>query len=177
MSRAALAVLPSLRYWRIRLDLTRQQLAGRSTMSRSTVLRIETGYPAFLRTARLLATALDVQVDDLMGLPPEASWRRGRNSTSAAPTTIAKRATSRSPRRTYNGDLERSRQIVPSPTVRARDLAHQLRDFHNALTAFEHELEQRPNQTGHERTRPDVVAVALKHLQQAIDAIELVTQK
>jgi hypothetical protein len=32
---------------------------------------------------------------------------------------------------TYLGDLEMSRQIVPSPTVRARDLAHQLRDLHN----------------------------------------------
>jgi len=36
-------------------------------MGRPTVTRIEAGHPAFLRTARLLASALHVQVADLTG--------------------------------------------------------------------------------------------------------------
>ena len=63
-------VLPSLSYWRIRRGLTQERLAERIGMNRNTVGRIDRGGPTFMRTARLLARALGVQVADLMGEPP-----------------------------------------------------------------------------------------------------------
>jgi transcriptional regulator with XRE-family HTH domain len=65
-------VLPSLVYWRAQHGLTQERLAERIGMRRNTVWRIEAGYPAFMRTARLLAKALDVQLADLRGRPPES---------------------------------------------------------------------------------------------------------
>jgi transcriptional regulator with XRE-family HTH domain len=58
-------MLPSLRYWRRQRGFTQEQLAERLGMHRNTLWGIEAGHPAFMRTARLLATALHVQVADL----------------------------------------------------------------------------------------------------------------
>ena len=63
-------MLPSLRYWRSRRGFTQERLAERLGMHQNTVWAIEAGHPAFMRTARLLAVALHVQVVDLMGQPP-----------------------------------------------------------------------------------------------------------
>ena len=65
--------MPSVAYWRIQRGLTQEQLAERIAMQRNTVWRIEAGHPAFLRTARLLARALGVQVADLQRQPPEGT--------------------------------------------------------------------------------------------------------
>jgi transcriptional regulator with XRE-family HTH domain len=65
-------VLPSLVYWRIQRGLTQEQLAERIGMQRATVARIEAGRPALVRTARLLARALVVQVAELQRQPPES---------------------------------------------------------------------------------------------------------
>jgi transcriptional regulator with XRE-family HTH domain len=70
MARAHSVVLPSLAYWRVRRGLTQQQLAGRIRVVLPTVARIEAGHPAFVRTARLLARALDVQIAELQHQPP-----------------------------------------------------------------------------------------------------------
>jgi transcriptional regulator with XRE-family HTH domain len=69
---ATSVLLPSLVYWRAQRRLTQEQLAERLGMSRNTVWRIEAGYPAFMRTTRLLAKALSVQVADLQRQPPES---------------------------------------------------------------------------------------------------------
>jgi transcriptional regulator with XRE-family HTH domain len=66
-------VLPSLVYWRAQRGFTQEQLAERLGMHRNTLWRIEAGYPAFMRTARLLAKTLRVQVADLQRQPPESS--------------------------------------------------------------------------------------------------------
>jgi transcriptional regulator with XRE-family HTH domain len=58
-------MLPSLVYWRLQSGFTEGQLAKRIGMNLNTVQRVEAGYPARVRTARLLARALDVQVADL----------------------------------------------------------------------------------------------------------------
>ena len=58
-------MLPSLRYWRLQRGLTQERLADRIAMRWSTVTQLEAGHPARVRTARLLARALGVQVADL----------------------------------------------------------------------------------------------------------------
>jgi hypothetical protein len=68
---------------------------------------------------------------------------------------------------------EMSHQVVPTATVRARDFEHQLRSIHEGLKAFERELRNRPDQDTHERTRPDMIALAIEHLQTALDALEM----
>lgn len=68
---------------------------------------------------------------------------------------------------------ELGHQVVPTATVRARDLAHHLRTIHDALKAFERDLQNRPGQNSQERVLVDTVSVALYHLQQAIAALEL----
>ena len=72
MARADSVVLPSLVYWREQRGLTQGQLAKRIGMNLNTVQRVEAGYPARVRTARLLARALDVQVADLQRQPLES---------------------------------------------------------------------------------------------------------
>jgi DNA-binding XRE family transcriptional regulator len=67
---ATSVLLPSLVYWRIQRGLTQEQLAARIEMQRATVTRIEAGHPALVRTARLLARVLVVQVADLQRQPP-----------------------------------------------------------------------------------------------------------
>ena len=71
MARAHSTLLPALRYWRIQRGLTQVQLAERIAIRRTTIWRIETGRPCVMRTARFLATALQVDPSDLMGPPPE----------------------------------------------------------------------------------------------------------
>jgi transcriptional regulator with XRE-family HTH domain len=70
MARAHSVVLPSLAYWRVQRGLTQQQLAGRIAVVQPTVARIEAGHPAFVRTARRLARALEVQIAELQRQPP-----------------------------------------------------------------------------------------------------------
>ena len=65
-------MLPSLVYWRLQRGFTQGQLAKRIGMNLNTVQRVEAGYPARVRTARLLAKALSVQVADLQRQPPES---------------------------------------------------------------------------------------------------------
>jgi transcriptional regulator with XRE-family HTH domain len=72
MARADSVVLPSLAYWRGQRDFTQERLAERVGLCRNTVWRIEAGYPAFLRTVRLLAGALGVDPADLMCKQPES---------------------------------------------------------------------------------------------------------
>lgn len=73
MAPATTVVMPSLVYWRIQGGLTQEQLAERIGMRRATVARIEAGHPALLRTARLLARALNVEVADLQRQPAETT--------------------------------------------------------------------------------------------------------
>jgi transcriptional regulator with XRE-family HTH domain len=65
-------MLPSLRYWRLQRGLTQERLADRIAIRWSTVTRLEAGHPARVRTARLLARALSVEVADLQRQPPES---------------------------------------------------------------------------------------------------------
>ena len=65
-------MLPSLVYWRAQRGFTQERLAERLGMHRNTVWGIEAGHPAFMRTARLLANALHVQVADLQRPLPES---------------------------------------------------------------------------------------------------------
>jgi DNA-binding XRE family transcriptional regulator len=60
----------ALFYWRSQRDVTQADLAGRIAVRRTTIWRIETGRPAFMRIGRRLANALSVQVADLIGQPP-----------------------------------------------------------------------------------------------------------
>ena len=72
MPQAASVMLPSLVYWRDQRGFTQGQLAKRIGMNLNTVQRVEAGYPARVRTARLLASALHVHLTVLMGQPPES---------------------------------------------------------------------------------------------------------
>jgi DNA-binding XRE family transcriptional regulator len=64
--------LPSLVYWRIQRGVTQAELAEKIGIRRATIARIEAGNPALVRTARALATALDVQVADLQRQPSKS---------------------------------------------------------------------------------------------------------
>jgi DNA-binding XRE family transcriptional regulator len=57
--------LPSLVYWRVQRGITQAELAERVAMRRTTIARIEAGYPALVKTAHRLAQALSVQIADL----------------------------------------------------------------------------------------------------------------
>jgi transcriptional regulator with XRE-family HTH domain len=64
--------LTRLRTLRERAALTQQELAERAGVSRSTVLRLESGQDEpFPRTARRLARALKVKTSDLMEPLPD----------------------------------------------------------------------------------------------------------
>lgn len=71
---------------------------------------------------------------------------------------------------------EMSHQVAPSATVHARDFEQQLRPIYEVLKSFERDLRNRPNQDQHERVRADAVAVAIEHLQQAMDALEVASR-
>ena len=68
---------------------------------------------------------------------------------------------------------ELSHQIVPTTTVRARDFTHQLRPIQDALVAFERELKAYADKDRRERARHDQIAIAVTHLQGALDALAL----
>jgi DNA-binding XRE family transcriptional regulator len=72
MARTASVMLPSLVYWRVRRGFTQERLAQRLGMHSNTVWRIEAGYPARARTARLLASVLHVHLAVLMDQPRES---------------------------------------------------------------------------------------------------------
>ncbi len=71
MARADSAQLSSLVYWRTQRGITQRRLASRIGMNVSTVRRGEAGHSTFMRTARLMAKALRVEVADLMERPPK----------------------------------------------------------------------------------------------------------
>jgi transcriptional regulator with XRE-family HTH domain len=65
MARVRSMPLGNLLYWRLDRGYMQEQLAERISMRPNTVWRIEAGYPARMRTARLLAKALRINVADL----------------------------------------------------------------------------------------------------------------
>jgi len=62
--------LPRLREWRESQGLTQRELAARADVSDAVVPRIERGDATRPNTARKLASALDIEVADLMESPP-----------------------------------------------------------------------------------------------------------
>jgi DNA-binding XRE family transcriptional regulator len=63
--------LPSLQTWRIRRGLTQQELAEKAGIRRATIVQIEAGGPARVKTIGVLGRALDCTVDDLRApVPP-----------------------------------------------------------------------------------------------------------
>lgn len=56
-----------LRHWRERRLLTVRALASKADIGPSTIVRIEHGKPAELRTVAKLAQALNVTADQLLG--------------------------------------------------------------------------------------------------------------
>lgn len=68
-----------------------------------------------------------------------------------------------------------SHQVVTSPATRAQGLVEQLRALLQALEAFERELKARPSPTIREGFRPHHVAIAMRHLTAAMDALEIVS--
>jgi hypothetical protein len=68
-------------------------------------------------------------------------------------------------------------QVVPTTAVHARDFERQLRPMLEALTRFEHELSNYADQDRRERARHDSIAVAIKHLQGALDALKQASQE
>jgi transcriptional regulator with XRE-family HTH domain len=63
--------LPALLYWRIKRGITQRELAEKVGMRRASIARIEAGYPALLRSARQIAEALGIEIDDLRRNPPD----------------------------------------------------------------------------------------------------------
>jgi hypothetical protein len=61
--------------------------------------------------------------------------------------------------------------------ARALELGEELRPRLEALKVLERDLKRRPDQDVHERTRPDMVAVAIEHLEQAMSALFMASQE
>ena len=57
--------LTRLREQRIKRSLSQQELADRSGLSRTTIIKLEAGRPAWPQTARRLARALHIKVTEL----------------------------------------------------------------------------------------------------------------
>lgn len=77
--------LPHLKAWRVRKLMTQDQLAAASGVAKSTIVRIEGGYPATLSTIRKLAQALSIDGEDLIYRePPAISGDTGPKPQSAA---------------------------------------------------------------------------------------------
>lgn len=57
--------LPRLREQRIKRAFSQQELADRSGLSRTTIIKLEAGRDAWPQTARKLARALHIKVTDL----------------------------------------------------------------------------------------------------------------
>jgi hypothetical protein len=72
-------------------------------------------------------------------------------------------------------EREMSHRVAPSATVLAHDFEHQLRAIRDALKPFERELRQSADKRKH--VRADAVAVAIEHLQQAMDALEVASKQ
>jgi hypothetical protein len=70
-----------------------------------------------------------------------------------------------------------SHQVMPSATVHAGDFEHQLRPIHESLKAFQHELSNHVGQKRGERKRHDKIVSAIKHLEQAMDALHVASQE
>src|SRR4051812_46438354 len=66
LARIDLAPLPRLRHWREARGFTQEELADRIGMRRNAIWRIEAGYETRARTARSLARALFVELDELL---------------------------------------------------------------------------------------------------------------
>jgi transcriptional regulator with XRE-family HTH domain len=64
--RPTLVKLPSLLIWRIRRGLAQTELAEQTGIGRANISRVENGGETHLKTARLIAQALDCTIDDLM---------------------------------------------------------------------------------------------------------------
>jgi transcriptional regulator with XRE-family HTH domain len=62
--------LSRAREWRESQGLTQHELGEKAGVSEATVLRVEAGHSVFPNTARKIAAALDVQVADLLEVPP-----------------------------------------------------------------------------------------------------------
>jgi transcriptional regulator with XRE-family HTH domain len=63
--------LPHLRAWREKRVMTQTELAERSGVSLSTIVRVEHGQAAIVSTVRRLAEALKVTRDQLVNEDPE----------------------------------------------------------------------------------------------------------
>ncbi len=61
--------------------------------------------------------------------------------------------------------------------ARAAQLCEELRPHLEALKVLERDLKRRPDQDLHERTRPDMVAVAVEHVEQAMSALLMASQE
>ena len=61
----AVLPIPRLREWRNKRALSQEELARRSGISRTTIIKIEAGRGAWPQTVRKLAKALGVKPDDL----------------------------------------------------------------------------------------------------------------
>jgi DNA-binding XRE family transcriptional regulator len=66
LARVDLAPLPRLRHWREQRELTQEKLADLIGMRRNVIWRIEAGYATRARTARSLARALLIEIEDLV---------------------------------------------------------------------------------------------------------------
>lgn len=62
--------IPYLRAWRVHALLTLPELAHKSTVSRSTIIRAEKGYPVGVLTAERLARALGITSKQLQESEP-----------------------------------------------------------------------------------------------------------
>lgn len=74
--RPTLVRLPGLLSWRIQRGLGQGELSEKAKIGRANISRIENGGETHLKTARLLAQALDCTVTDLMGTDAEAAGVR-----------------------------------------------------------------------------------------------------
>jgi hypothetical protein len=66
---------------------------------------------------------------------------------------------------------------TPIEQARAMQLWEDLRPHLEALKVLKRDLMRRPGQDVHERTRPDMVAVAIEHLEQALSALLMASQE
>lgn len=71
-SLVVLATVPRLKYWRQRRSLSQEELYELSGVSRSTIIKLEGGRPAWPKTVRKLAAALHVKPDELLALKDPA---------------------------------------------------------------------------------------------------------
>lgn len=73
----------NLKYWRLRRALSQRDLAAKASVSQGTVVKLERGQLARPLTVRRLAAALEVSVDELLGMTE--SGRRPEGGTGSGP--------------------------------------------------------------------------------------------